>query len=321
MKTVVAILLIIGLGYFFVLRSFSKDRVSNEPSEPAAALRPHPAANPSGADDGTLADMNAQVLAALSSAAAKLPEIKELNPEKKLGAAGQIVREFFKNWEFTRYADMHAQTVFSRELGQFVTALTNTPINYRNLDIGKETRKGKDWTVEISLEVTSLASAIGACEINLMRPRDPTTSRWPMKLSPRFLGIEEFAAVKQTWTIADVNGRLFIDVGAKGSKNKRCDNIMNYVLDTAFIDVLPIYAQPPGHGALPIDEQINTMAMWTAFLRMDLNVSVDEAGAAIKKATPLRRKAIVMLNELAKQLARARSNADEPSVPAAPTTF
>jgi hypothetical protein len=290
MKTVVAILLIIGLGYFFVLRSVTKDRVSNEPSEPAAALRPHPAANPSGA------------------APYKPAPSVEIDAEKKWDEAGTLVRSFFEDWRENRFNSMYSRTTDSGRLGEsdFYRRMAETPVHCQRFKIVSEAKAGKDWDVELSVDVTDLLCLIAASTFNAQIPPGQLAGGPSFGVTPAVMGIEQFMTIKQKWRVVNENGKLVIDLGHSGATVKRASNIMNYVLDAGDME--------PPRVVLPMVkfDRVMVLTVWTMLMGADLNKSEAELDRLMAESRPLTTKAIrnmtVRLNEY-------RAQRGEPPVP------
>jgi hypothetical protein len=199
--------------------------------------------------------------------------------QKKLSPGGLLVNSFFKNWEFKRYAQMHSQTVNSREEDIFVNALAKTPIEWKKFSIIDEKQVGEDWEVTVSMEVTDVKSSFAACMVNLKY--DPRTGPGPRKFlaSPALLGIQQYMPIKQTWRVVNLDGKYFIDVCAAGSKKQRHENVMNYFLDTSDIIVFPS------------KDKFLSASFWLAEVMMDLNIPEAEANAIIKESRHLGDKA------------------------------
>jgi hypothetical protein len=194
--------------------------------------------------------------------------------DKKLGSGGSLVQSFFKNWESKNYSEMHAQTIFSREQGFFVERILNTPIERRNFKILSENQVGKDWEVEVSMEVTDIKSALASTLINLEHYPEPNSLRRNLLVTPAFLGIQEFMPVKQTWSILNVDGKYFIDICSAGSKKKRHENIMNYILDAG---ILP-----------PLRDWKAATGIWLAMVMMDLNLPIEDTDRILDASLALK---------------------------------
>jgi hypothetical protein len=211
------------------------------------------------------------------------PTAKEINPDKKLGEAGNLVRAFFKNWEYERYAEMYEQTVHSGDKSSFIFGVSESPIRWQNLEILSEDRTGNDWSVGLKVDVTDLPSAIAGCAVNVMTSPDPIPDKSAYKFSPKWFGIEQFMTMKQTWKVVNLNGRLFIDTGVNGSTVKWHENIMSYVIDSANLKV-----PPSGPEGLTDNEQAIVFSRWLAPIAVDMNIlTKQQIEAVVSKARPL----------------------------------
>lgn len=221
-------------------------------------------------------------------------EIKAVNP---LGPAGKLVQSFFKNWEFKRYKQMHAQTVHSRDADIFVKRMEGTPIEWRNLKILSEEQSGSDWDVNVSVDVTNVTCMFAACMVNLQFPKDKNSDMPDFHLSPSFLGIQKFMTMNQKWKIIGLDGEYFIDMGAMGSKVKREDNVMNYVLDAGSLADFPMELGPNRE-----DQIILKASMWLAFVCLDLAIPKEDTEGILIKSKPLYETAKKNLKELAEKI-------------------
>lgn len=234
-----------------------------------------------------------------TSGCARVEEVKKPDPPKNekantavtatktLGPAGKLVQSFFKNWEFKRYEQMHAQTVNSRDKKIFINRMMETPIAWRNVAILSEEPSDDDWRVTVSLEVTDVPCAFAACMVNLKYTIDRESEAPSFMMSPAFLDIQEFMAVNQTWRIVSLDGEHFIDVCAGSSKGKRHENIINYVLDAATLGDFPSRFVSSSKS----DRVAISASSWLALVCMDLKIQAEDAGDIMIKSRPLFRKA------------------------------
>lgn len=201
--------------------------------------------------------------------------------EKKLGPGGALVNSFMKNWEFKRFAQMHEQTVHSRERRIFIDQMEKTPINWRNFAILSEKQVGEDWEVGVSLEVTDVQSAFAACVLNLQYAPEEVFRKRNFTATPALLGIERFTPIKQTWRVVNLDGKYFIDVCAAGSKRQRYENIMNYILGAGSI----------GFFGSNRENKFLSAAAWLSLAMIDLNLPADQAKEIMEESRRLNKKA------------------------------
>ena len=231
--------------------------------------------------------------------------VMELSANKKFDVGGALVRSFFKNWEYSRYDAMHAQTVNSRNEGFFALCLKQTPISWRNLNIISEKRVGDDWDVDLSVEVTDLTSAFAGIIVNTMVPPG-NNSDHIFRFSPKSLNIEHFMNVRQTWHVVTLEGKNMIDIMAK---TERHSNIMNYVLDTGVITNPP----PRGESGWTENQQRAVSTYWLAEAIGDTNTPQENVEKIMLGAKPLIKVGIDKVTEFAENLHRIRAagQADE----------
>jgi len=194
--------------------------------------------------------------------------------DKKLGPGGSLVQSFFKNWELNHFSQMHAQTVNSRDQGFFVERMLNTPIERRNVKILSEKQVGKDWEVEVSMEVTDIKSALASSLINLQHYPKKDSLKRNILVTPAFLGIQEFMPVRQTWSVVNLDGKYFIDICSTGSKKMRHENIMNYILDAGLL--------------LPLRDWQEAAGTWLEIVMRDLNLPIEDADRIIDASLVLK---------------------------------
>jgi len=222
----------------------------------------------------------------------------QIKSTDSLGPAGKMVRSFFKNWEFKRFKQMHAQTVNSRDKELFIKYMEGTPIQWRNLSILSEDASGDDWSVNLSVEVTDVTCAFAACMINLTYPLKSDSGEPTFEMSPAFLQIQRFMPVNQTWRIVNLDGEYFIDICSGESKGERHENVMNYVLDASGIIGIPT-------ESLPLSKE-NKIALsassWLAIIRMDMDIPMEEIEGIMRKSVPLFKQARSNLKELIKTI-------------------
>lgn len=218
-------------------------------------------------------------------------EIKDI---KTLGPAGKAVKLFFKNWEFKQYEKMCSQTVHSRDEEIFVQRMRETPIEWRNLVILSEEASGDDWEVSLSLEVTDVASAFAACVINLLYTSDKDSKKSAFRLTPSFLAIQRFMPINQTWRVINLDGKYFIDLCVVGSKGKRHENVMNYVLDAGILNDFPAISAVPSKS----DGMAISASAWLAMACINMNIPAEDAESIMKEAVPLVDTAKVNLKQL-----------------------
>jgi hypothetical protein len=236
---------------------------------------------------------------------------------KDIGPAGKVVQSFFKNWEFRRFKQMQAQTVHSRDEDFFVEQMEKTPIQWRNLSILAERESGDDREVDISLEVTDIPCAFAACMVNLRSPQKDKAGKLAFWLTPESLEIQSFMPVKQTWLLVKLDEKYFIDVCAAGSKKKRHENVMNYVLDASDLEFLPFDAL----GGSDENKLMTAASAWLAGVFLNMNIPVEESKDVIAKSKPLFDKAQVNMKDLVDSVksirGKTKSDDDQPAVPAA----
>jgi hypothetical protein len=225
----------------------------------------------------------------------------EITANKKLDEGGSLVRSFFKNWEYSRYDGMHAQTVNSRRLAYFIESMDRTPIRWQNLEIISEKKVGEDWEVQLSLEVTDLPSSFAGIVVNAMVPPGNDTDAI-YRFSPKNLGIERFMKVNQTWHVVTLGDKKVIDVGAGDSRVIRHSNILNYVLDAGQIDSAP----PRGEGGWSQNQQAAVSALWLSEAFLNLNKKNSEMESILVISKPLVGKGVTKLKVLAKALREYR---------------
>lgn len=223
---------------------------------------------------------------------------KKEEPVKSFGPAGKLVQSFFKNWEFERYQEMHAQTVHSRREEFFVKFMQETPIEWKNMVILSEEPYGDDWKVTLSVDVTDVACALAACRLNAKIPSAPGSSLPDFAMTPRFLGIQKFMPIKQVWRVINLDGKYFIDICAAESKGERHENIMNYVLDASDMDsVLPI-----PEGASSEDKEALVVTAWLTKIVMDFNIPMENMpeylGGVVSNSLVLANEAVKNIAEL-----------------------
>jgi len=257
-------------------------------------------------------DDGAKTVAAESKAEpVKAKAAMEISASKKLGEAGTLVRSFFRNWEYTRFDEMHDQTVNSRRKDFFVKCLKQTPINCRNVEILSEKRVGDDWDVELALEVTDVTSALAALVVNTIAPPG-NNSDHIFRFSPHFLKIERFMKLKQTWRVVSLDGKNLIDIGARDDSGiERHSNIMNYVLDTGVIDHPP----PRGPEGWTSDQQLNVSAEWLTEAEANLNKTVADTDTIMKEAKPLVAVGFKNLLLFVKALKESRDESEHINIP------
>jgi len=223
---------------------------------------------------------------------------KQAVPEKSLSPAGKVVQSFFKNWKFERYSQMQEQTVNSRDKDVFIEAMKTTPIQWRNFSILAEEQSGDDWDVTISLEVTDVKSTLAALLVNLEFPPPEDSQSSGFYMSPRFLGIEEFMPIKQTWRVINLDGNFVIDVCSGESDGERYDNIMNYIIDAGQVTTLPSLNDEESES----DRIATAASFWMALVCMDLDITSEKMLPILKDAMPISEKAKAKLVKLAREL-------------------
>jgi hypothetical protein len=227
--------------------------------------------------------------------------VTEITAGKKLDEGGNLVRSFFKNWEYSRYDAMHSQTVNSRRVAYFIESMDRTPIRWQNLEIVSEKKVGEDWEVQLSLEVTDLPSSFAGIVVNAMVPPG-NDSDAIYRFSPKNLGIERFMKVNQTWRVVTLGDKKVIDVGAGESRVARHSNILNYVLDAGQLDSAP----PRGEDGWSQNQQAAVTALWLSEAFMNLNKKNSEMEALLATSKPLVGRGVVKLKLLAAALREYR---------------
>jgi hypothetical protein len=225
---------------------------------------------------------------------------RSIAPTAANSPAVRVVKEFFRNWEFKRYAAMHEQTVHSRDKEVFCRALRGTPIRWKNLLIEKESRVDADWWVSLSLDVTDLKSATAAALITARASMSLISGTNNYILPPSLLNIERWMTVRQKWHIVSVGNKHFIDIGAGDSKINRKDNILNYFLDAAHFDFPFIPSSMPEE-----DQKALLVSAWLAALAMDLGIGTEGIKKILVEAKPLVKEGNRNAYDLAKKFEEA----------------
>ena len=145
------------------------------------------------------------------------------------GPPVQFVASFFENWKQRRFEAMHGQMINAGEQARFCSSMKKTPVQWRSVQIGSGGGPDGEADVALHIEVTDLASVMGAyyfCNARNSPVKGLVSLDKPFPATPFSLNIETFCVITQSWHLVQQDGAWKIDYGSE-----REMNIMHYFVD------------------------------------------------------------------------------------------